>query len=728
MTWNLVRIACILSWLAAGGSVRATDPTFLARRDYVAAPNGIAVADTNGDGILDVITAGTGSITVLLGNGDGTLQAGVESQTGTGDVYFPTAADLDGNGSIYVIVSGQANYGDTYYGVGVCLGNGNGTFQPAVFYQAGTDEFLGNAVYGDFNGDGVPDIAVSGESGIWLFTGKGDGAFNPGVLTPMSGPAGGQAGAADFNGDGNLDLVVTTQTGFAILLGNGDGTFQPPQAHTTTPLAGVWLTVGDVNLDGHPDIVLCAYSEPTDVPNYVLVYLGNGSGGFSAPSKAQMSPVEKVAIGDVNGDNIPDLIGGFGYVALGNGNGTFRKPVQYFLPSGISLSSAVPADLRNAGLTDLVFQDPDGSVSVLLNRGKGTFEDGEWTAIQGASGCGVSADFNGDGNPDYAVNTTAGISIFLGTGKASQPFQPGATIAVSGTGCLVTGDLNGDGIPDLLVPANGSPNALLAYLGNGDGTFTLKSTTPTPNSGGYVILADFNNDGKLDFATSGNLIALGNGDGTFQTPVPILPAYEVPAGFTNLAAGDLNGDGWTDLVMTDSYESYIYVFLNNQKGGFTASRFQALIRGALVSPGQVVLSDLSGSGNLDIVVASTIPGAFVYKSNGAGGFTLAEDIHADNLDFLPSVLAISDVNGDGIPDLIMSQGGSGSTLGVFLGKGNGAFKEPYYIGAGPYPGAILLDNLHGQAPSCGFPDVAVPDVTGGVMVLFNLSASTCPGS
>jgi len=89
-----------------------------------------------------------------------------------------------------------------------------------------------------------------------------------------------------------------------------------------------------------------------------------------------------------------------------------------------------------------------------------------------------------------------------------------------------------------------------------------------------------------------------------------------------------------------------------------------------------------------------------------------------------SVIGISDLNGDGIPDLVVSEGGGGSTLGILLGKGNGTFGEPYYVGAGPFPGDILLENLHGQS-AC--PDIAVPDVTGGVMVLIDVTSLACPG-
>jgi hypothetical protein len=271
----------------------------------------------------------------------------------------------------------------------------------------------------------------------------------------------------------------------------------------------------------------------------------------------------------VNGDGFPDLVSSAGYIALGTASGTFQKPVYYPVQTTFGAQNLVLADLRNNGLTDIVTNAGDGS-SVLLSLGKGRFEEGEPTLVAGGASCGVTADFNGDGKPDLAVNTPQGVTILLGTGKAKSPFTTGGSIPLANTGCLVVGDLNRDGIPDLLVPVNGAPNALLSYLGNGDGTFTLKGNTPTPNSGGSVVLADFNNDGKLDFATSGNLLALGNGDGTFQTPAPFIASPPL-GGYSSIAAGDVNNDGWPDLVLAseDIPGAPLYVGLNNRQGGLT---------------------------------------------------------------------------------------------------------------------------------------------------------------
>jgi hypothetical protein len=167
------------------------------------------------------------------------------------------------------------------------------------------------------------------------------------------------------------------------------------------------------------------------------------------------------------------------------------------------------------------------SISVLINEGKGTFEDGIWTSVTGGGGCGVAADFNGDGRPDLAVTNVNGVSILLGTGTASKPYSLGTTIALADAECLVTGDLNGDGIPDLLVSVNGT---VVGYLGNGNGTFTLTSTTATP-SGYYLALGDFNHDGKLDFALATRLRTV-TVTGPFRHPwilSPTRPPRDFPA-------------------------------------------------------------------------------------------------------------------------------------------------------------------------------------------------------
>jgi hypothetical protein len=496
-------------------------------------------------------------------------------------------------------------------------------------------------------------------------------------------------------------VIGAVGTGFVVLLGNGDGTFQAP--HTfSEPRSPFGIAAGNLTKGGYPGIAVAAEN------NSVYLFFGNGAGGFSGPHYVYLPQPGGIAIADVNGDGVPDLVSAGVSVAYGVGGGRFTKPVSYVVDGASFISNMVLADLRNNGLRDIVTNGYT-AISVLLNTGKGTFEDGIWTTVAGGAGCGVTADFNRDGKPDLAVITSTGLSILLGTGKPTTPFTTGTPIAVTGAACIVTGDLNGDGIPDLLVAVNGSPNALLAYLGNGDGTFTLKSTTATPSSGGYVALGDFNHDGKLDFATSGNLLALGNGDGTFQAPAAIV-ANPPSSGFSGIAVGDINNDGWPDLVLTNNgipgYD--VFVLLNNHEGGFTQVPTNF---GATTS--QPILVDLNGDGNLDLV----LEGGGVYVGDGTGKFRYQAALPGVPGSF-GGIVAVADVNGDGIPDLLVT---GFDTLTVSLGKGGATYAAPFGIGTGPAPNALLVANLHGQSPTKGVPDIVVPDANSGVMVLLNLT-------
>lgn len=252
----------------------------------------------------------------------------------------------------------------------------------------------------------------------------------------------------------------------------------------------------------------------------------------------------------------------------------------------------------------------------------------------------------------------------------------------------------------------------VAFLGNGDGTFTQKSSTPVP-TGGYLTLGDFSHDGKLDFATSGNLLALGNGDGTFQTPTPYIPSPPL-YGFYYVAAGDLNGDGWPDLVLTNPFNQHISALINNRHGGFTQVNIKP---NPYTAPAMIVFADLNGDGNLDVLLGqSGNAGADIYLGNGKGRLTFSAEL--TNPVGLSSVVMAADVNGDGIPDVGVLESG---TLAIFLGNGDGTFAPAFYVGGPGSPGDIITQNLHGQKPSAGLPDIVATDASLGVSVLLNLT-------
>src|ERR1700757_3928632 len=270
--------------------------------------NGIAVADINGDGKLDIIEANTG-VTVLLGNADGTFQAPRQFTAGPSASSI-VVADINGDGKLDVAVSDGSTYS-----IYILLGNGDGTFQAARQFVTGEGVNPISIVAADFNGDGKLDVAV-GDQGcpsgcssytITVMLGNGDGTLQAPQHVTVPGLPFGLA-VADLNKDGKQDLAVTAGAGLVvILLGNGDGTFQPPLTNTLTSGAtGPGnVAVADFNRDGIPDLAVA-----TGEGQAVAILLGHGDGTFASPKNYfdSLSDVPNfVAVGDFNGDGYADI-------------------------------------------------------------------------------------------------------------------------------------------------------------------------------------------------------------------------------------------------------------------------------------------------------------------------------------------------------------------------------------------------------------------------------------
>jgi FG-GAP-like repeat len=593
-------------------------------------------------------------------------------------------------------------------GLGICFGNGDGTFQTGTFYLGGSDTGLGYYnVSGDFNGDGILDFAFQTDSGVWVFLGKGGGVFNDGVLTPVTQSAEHyKLAAVDLNGDGKLDLIVTVFQGFAVLLGNGDGTFQP-QVNTTVPDDGRAFALGDFNRDGKADVFVV-----TTFTSNGYLYLGNGDGTFKLSRQVNIGSTEPetISAADINGDGYPDLVTSAGYVMFGNGKGYFSSPTFYPTETGDSNWDVLPTALRRKGLIDLVFTDFYPGTSILLNEGNGRFFEGLSVPISGGGAyCAVAGDFNGDGLPDLAVTVDQGLSILLGTGKVSAPYTQGQLITFSYSSCPVVGDLDKDGIQDLFVTTG--DNQAVGYLGNGDGTFTQAASTTALSSNGIPVLGDFNGDGKIDFALSSNLLAYGNGDGTFQTPAPYIPNVK-GNNIVGIAAGRLRGKELSDIVLTDFISNTVYVLLSTGKG-FIESTFGTVT--GCSSPINPVLADINQDGYKDLLIGcggSEVP---IYTNNGKGVFTYATSVNYGQVADAAFPL-LADVNGDGIPDVVIQGNGD---LGILAGEGSLTFEAPLYVGSGTSPGHVIAVDADGQSPHSGKPDLITPDATGVINIFFN---------
>jgi hypothetical protein len=364
---------------------------------------------------------------VILNNGNSTFQSRSDYPAGLTPSSVATA-DFNGDGALDLAVTSSncPNFPTCGAGtISILLGNGDGTFQGPNQFSTGTDTDPQSVVVGDFNGDKIPDLAVANyaTNTVSILLGVGDGTFGSAVAFAV----GSQpifVATGDFNGDGKLDLVAANfqSNTVSVLLGNGDGTFQAAVSYSVGngPLS---VAVGDFNRDQKLDLVVV-----NETDNTVSVLLGNGDGTFQKQvvysTGAGGNPLS-VVVGDLNGDGNPDLAVADNQtqqvsVLLGNGDGTFQPSKTY--ATGANPSSIVAADFNGDGKLDValisstsVGSSPGNLVSLLLGNGDGTFGS---PTLFGAGSQAISAavgDFNGNGTPDLAVanGISDSVSILL---------------------------------------------------------------------------------------------------------------------------------------------------------------------------------------------------------------------------------------------------------------------------------------------------------------------------
>jgi hypothetical protein len=474
----------------------------------------VAVADVNGDGKPDLLVGSSGTVGVLLGNGDGTFQSAVTygsgGADGPGNLGWPVwlgnivVTDVNADSKPDLIAANNCvTYSDCSNGaVGVLLGNGDGTFQTAVTYNSGGWIATSVAV-ADVNADGKPDIIVANEC-----TGLGDcGCQNgPPCLSDTSGVA-------------------------AVLLGNGDGTFQTAVTYRAGygTFGATSVVVADVNEDGKPDLLMANWCisldicYPSNFPGAMTSLLGNGDGTFQTAAAYVYNGdgADAVAVGDVNGDGKPDVVVAFdcsddyceaetGYagVAMGNGEGTFPEATLY-AAGGVSTTGVALGDINADGNLDILVVNwvctlsecsGDGSAGVLQGNGDGTFQPVVIYDVGGAGGSSIAvADVNGDGSPDLVVvnrgSSTVAILLNTSPGTASytalSPVSPGTV--TFGTSVTLTANVSSAaGTPPdgkIVTFKNAASNVTLGTgsLSRGSATFT-SSAIP---AGSYSVVASY---------------------------------------------------------------------------------------------------------------------------------------------------------------------------------------------------------------------------------------------
>jgi len=531
-------------FLGDGAGDLGTATNFSANTD----PYAIAAGEFTGDANLDLVVTNYSSsdstpwISVLPGDGSGGFGAPIATN-GSGSGTYIRTGDVNRDGDLDIVVNHQ-------YDSNLHLGNGDGTFQNPV--DLGASDRCGSAL-ADLNNDTFLDWAVNTEGSGWVGTlyvrlGNGDGTFQPAVSQQSVGGSNvDNTSAADFNGDGYKDLsIIDGLSSVVIYLNDQTGGFPQPEWWDISYYPR-FLDTGDLDGDGDRDVLVSTGTST----GRAHPFLGDGAGDFTAGTAASAGSYPyNCAVGDLDRDGYDDAIltssGGGINVLYSNATGDLSAPVYHATGSGPQ--QVAVADLDGDQWPDLVVANEyEDTVSVLMNDGNGDLlgaNDLEsWLGTYGVA----VADFNLDGRPDIASGGYDGVEIFLGNGSGS--FRYGVTVSTDAYSVeyLTVADFNNDGRPDLAAAQYWDPVMIL--LGKGNGEF-VEVLTGEEVSGGLQA-ADMDRDGNADLIIPGFGILPGNGDGTFATP----QKYLVRSGASAAVADDVNGDSYLDVLFIQG-ESY----------------------------------------------------------------------------------------------------------------------------------------------------------------------------
>ena len=399
------------------------------------------------------------------------------------------------------------------FSIAILLFQVTASAQSASFTRTDYPTLGNNHIATDLNGDGIPDLAGTGNNAASVMLGNGDGTFRPKINYPVGGQAQDLA-AGDFNGDGRIDLVVSLSdivSSLSLLTGNGDGTFNAPVNFPNTGAQedSPAVVATDLDNDGRLDVVLAhaigCFVSPCVPARTITVMLGFGDGTFQLPFDIDVGTgMSRIVVGDFNRDGIKDLaIAGDNsqvYTLLGVGNGTFLKQPTITLTADTLFVDGTDidiADLNGDTIQDLVVAIPtNGSrTAILLGNGDGTFQPAQILTEPRlrVPQYQVIGDFNRDGFQDLALalaNGTEGL-FEIRNGNGDGTFDPPVLYAAPpplssvGGGTLVTGDFNRDGRPDIALPIIGA-NPGLAGLVNSTGSIVVApaygNVTATPST------------------------------------------------------------------------------------------------------------------------------------------------------------------------------------------------------------------------------------------------------
>ncbi len=704
-------------------------------------------------------------------------------------VSVATAGDVNGDGYSDVIIgaprydNGQTDEGRAFVYLGSASGLAASPAWTAESDQTNAELGVSVATAGDVNGDGYSDVIVgahwyesdpSYEGRAYVYLGSASGLASSPVWTAAGGQAGAEFGravatAGDVNGDGYSDVIVgapwndngeTDEGRVYVYLGSGSGPASSPAwtAESDQPGAAFGISAsaaGDVDGDGYSDVIVGAYlhdNGQTD-EGRAYVYLGSASGLASAPAWTAESDPSSYArfgisvgtAGDVNGDGYSDVIvGADGYDTSQSWTDEGRAYVYLGSASGLAASPAWAAAgdqwFANFGIAVATAGDVDGDGYADVIVGAYAYDNGE----------------SDEGRAYVYLGSASGLASSPVSTVESQ--QSGAYFGVS---VATAGDVNGDGYSDVIVGADWYDNGetdegrAYVYLGSTSGLaaspgWTAESDQASANFGWSVAMAgDVNGDGYSDVIVGAYLydngqtdegrafLHLGSASGLASSPAWTGESNQASAffGWTVAAAGDVNGDGYSDVIVGAPYhdngqtdEGRTYVYSGSASGLSAFPVWTAESDQASSSFGYSVATagDVNGDGYSDVIVGATQYDngqtdegrASGYLGSASGlsavaGWTAESDQSGAN--FGRSVATAGDVNGDGYSDVIVGAFfyDNGQTdegrASVYLGSASGLSAVAGWTAESDQAGARFGNSVAtaGDVNGDGYSDVIV---------------------
>jgi hypothetical protein len=627
----------------------------------------VEAGDIDGDGFLDLAVVGTAGVEVNwspLGESAAPAVPVLPLDLGRGASAL-SLGDFDADGRLDVVVANPGR------GLLVILrGPGERDFAAAATYAAGASP--SEVAIGDFDGDGATDLVAAGQgSGVTVLRGRGDGSFSAAVTSPVGGEAV-AIEAADLDGDGRAEVVLSELGAVRELSLSDAGALREERSFAaySAPLA-----TGDFDRDGALDVAIGSRS-------WISIVSRDGPRAlFSRFDLDSQGTGHGLAALDADGDGRLDIA--YGDVTpslriLGNGIEPGLRVVTRSNDVGDRPHSVVTADLDGDGDLDLAAGNGfTGYVSVLLNRGDGSFALGA-RPRPGGHRIGLAAgDIDGDGDLDLAsADVDGGLTILRNSGGAVYDVEAPALAAGQTPLYLTAGDLSGDGLADV-VSANNGDGTLSVFLSDGSGGLLPARSERVGSGPEAVVMADLDADGSLDLAAANLLsssvsLLFGDGSGGF----PRRGVLDVPGQPSFVGAADFDGDGLIDLATANERERAVSVFLGRGAGSFEPPRVST----TSVFPYSFSTGDVDSDGILDLVLGTNwSPGGGVPETialaRGAGDGSFSSGA-VYRVGPFPRFTATADFDADGDLDFIALNRNSQS-ITVHLNQRSSDARSPY---------------------------------------------------